>query len=226
MDKPNSGERETRNIPYKLAEVRADANSRVIEGYGIVFNSESRDLGGFKEIIEPGAVDGVLENSDVFALMNHDISRGVLARSTEGSGSMKLIKDQKGVKYKFEAPAFNLGNELLEGIQRKDIRNSSFAFSVSGGQRWVKREDGSYLRTITKFDEIFDMSPCYREAYQDTTVAIRSLDSFKKEGIPEETVKPDPAKTEFDNLPVTKRILSDEERLLRQLNYKFKITNR
>jgi hypothetical protein len=57
-------------------------------------------------------------------------------------------------------------------------------------------------------------------------VAIRSLDSFKKEGIPEETVKPDPAKTEFDNLPVTKRILSDEERLLRQLNYKFKITNR
>jgi HK97 family phage prohead protease len=219
-------EREIRNLPSHLAEVRASKDSRTIEGYGIVFNSESRDLGGFREIIEPGAVDKVLENSDVLALMNHDISRGVLARSSMGSGSMQLIPDSKGVKYKFDSPNFDLGNELLEGIRRGDIKSSSFAFSVGDGQRWVKRDDGSYLRIITKFDQIYDMSPTYREAYADTTVAIRSLDAFKKDEIPDEPGNPDPAITGSENLPVAKRILSDEEKHLRQLNYKFKLTNK
>jgi uncharacterized protein len=173
-------EREIRCVDSANAEIRLVKRTRNVEGYGIVFNKESKDLGGFKEIIDSEAVDGVLESSDVLALLNHDESRGVLARSTNGEGTLSLIKDKTGVKYLFEAPDTVLGDEVLSSVRRGDIRTSSFAFSVSpGGQKWEKRSDGSYLRTITKFDAIYDVSPVYREAYADTTVAIRSLSEIK-----------------------------------------------
>jgi uncharacterized protein len=156
-------------------------NSRTIEGYGIVFNKQSVLLGGvFSEIIKPEAVDGVIERSDILALINHDVSKGVLARSTNGKGTMSLTVDSKGVKYNFDAPNYELGNELIEGVKRGDIRTSSFAFTVAeGGDTWQPLEDGTYLRVITKFEELYDMSPCYREAYSDTTVALRSLTEIK-----------------------------------------------
>lgn len=173
-------EKEIRCIDSENSEIRLVKRTRKIEGYGIVFNKESKDLGGFKEMISPESVDNVLENSDVLALLNHDESKGVLARSTNGEGTLDLIVDKTGVKYSFEAPDTVLGDELLSGVRRGDIRTSSFAFSVSAdGQKWEKRSDDSYLRTITKFDAIYDVSPVYREAYADTTVAIRSLTNIK-----------------------------------------------
>ena len=182
------------------AEVRLQPNSRKVEGYGIVFNKLSQDLGGFREIIAPGAIEGVVERSDILALLNHDISKGVLARSTNGKGTMKIEADKKGAKYTFEAPKFAAGEELVEGIERGDIRGSSFAFTIAdpeNDQKWERQEDGTYLRTILKFGELFDMSPVYREAYQDTTVALRSMDKIvqppekpKVEEVRKEEVKP------------------------------------
>ena len=172
--------KEVRILEDDLAEVRAIGNSRNIEGFGIVFNSESRDLGGFTETILPEAINGVLERSDVLALMNHDISRGVLARSDKGHGSLKLSVSNKGVSYSFEAPSFDLGNELIEGIRRGDIKTSSFAFRIAdGGSKMERRSNGTYLRTISQFADISDMSPCYREAYENTSVALRSLEEFR-----------------------------------------------
>ena len=65
-------------------------SERWVEGYALVFNSESNDLGGFTEVIDPIALDGVLERSDIFCLLNHSKDRGVLARSKNGSGSLSL----------------------------------------------------------------------------------------------------------------------------------------
>jgi len=168
-------EKEVRSIDAQEAEVRVLRRGRTIEGYAIVFNKESKDLGGFKEVIKPEAVDGVLERSDVLALVNHNPDTGVLGTSTKGEGTLVLSVDNYGVKYRFDAPETALGDEVLWGVRHGDIKTSSFSFSVSGGQKWEKREDNSYMRTITKFDEIYDVSPVYREAYADTTVAVRSL---------------------------------------------------
>jgi HK97 family phage prohead protease len=222
-----TADRETRSLPAEMAEVRAEKDSRRIEGYGIVFNSLSKDLGGFREIIMDTSLDGVLEKSDVLAVLDHDKSRGVMARSKRMKGTLELKVDKKGMKYAFDAPTFDLGNQVLENIRRGDITTSSFAFAVAeNGQKWEKKTDGNYLRTIFKFEQIYDVSPVYREAYSDTTVAIRSLDTFKKDEIPDEPGNPDPANTGAENLPAEKRILSDEEKYMRQLNYKFKITNK
>lgn len=45
--------------------------SRKIEGYALVFNTESNDLGGFNEVIDSRALEGVIEKSDILCLLNH-----------------------------------------------------------------------------------------------------------------------------------------------------------
>lgn len=151
-----------------------DDSKRKIEGYAIVFNSLSHDLGGFREIISPDAIEGVLERSCILALLNHDESRGILARYKNGGGSLELTVDEKGLKYRFEAPNTQLGDELVEGIKRGDITTSSFAFTIAE-EEWSQNENGEHIRTIKKFEQLFDISPVYREAYGDTTVALRNL---------------------------------------------------
>lgn len=154
--------------------------SRTVSGYAIVFNSDSNDLGGFIERIEPTSLQGVVEKSDVLCLLNHNEDRGVLARSNKGEGSLTLEIDEIGLKYTFEAPNTALGDELLEGLRRGDISTSSFAFTV-GKDSWSKLEDGTYLRTINSINELFDVSPVYRAAYDATSVKAdsRGLDAIK-----------------------------------------------
>ena len=168
--------KEIRNFDIEL---RNQPETRLIEGYAIVFDSLSRDLGGFKEIIDKRALEGVLENSDILCLLNHNEDRGVLARSKYGKGSLTLAVDERGLKYSFEAPNTNLGNELLEGIKRGDISTSSFAFTIDKDE-WTKNNDGSYVRTIKKFKELFDVSPVYKEAYSDTSVALRKMQELEE----------------------------------------------
>ena len=152
---------------------------RTVEGYAIVFDSLSNDLGGFHEIIGRSALDGIIEKSDVLCLLNHNEDKGVLARSNKGVGSLTLSIDDRGLKYSFEAPNTALGDELLEGLRRGDISTSSFAFTVKSDS-WQKREDGSYLRTINSINELFDVSPVYKAAYSSTTVNTRGLDELKQ----------------------------------------------
>lgn len=167
-------------------EFRNDAENRHIEGYASVFNKRSLDLGGFQEIIAPGAFDDVIINSDVKALLDHNPQRGILARSRNGEGSLTLSIDGEGLKYSFDAPHTALGDEVIEGLVRGDYSQSSFAFTVQD-ESWTKEEDGRYLRTINKVGRLYDVSIVADPAYPDTSVAMRSLDAFKEtEQVPEE----------------------------------------
>ena len=155
--------------------------NRHIEGYAIVFNSLSNDLGGFREIIEQGAItDELIKNSDILCLMNHDIKKGVLARSYQGRGSLKLEIDEHGLHYSFEAPKTALGDEVLEGIRRGDISKCSFAF-VCGEDNWTKDENGEYIRHVKKIKNLYDVSLVYHPAYEETEAIAdtRGLDELK-----------------------------------------------
>ena len=157
------------------------SESRHIEGYAIVFNSLSNDLGGFREIIEQGAItDELIKNSDIICLMNHDIKKGLLARSYQGRGSLKLDIDEHGLHYSFEAPKTALGDEVLEGIRRGDISKCSFAF-VCGEDNWTKDENGEYIRHVKKIKNLYDVSLVYHPAYEETEVKAdtRGLDELK-----------------------------------------------
>lgn len=175
-------------------------DSRTVEGYAVVFNSQSEDL-GFYETINPAAVtEEVLMRSDVFCLFNHDQDK-VLARSKYGTGSLQLQLDEQGLKYTFTAPNTDLGDELLEYLRRGDIDSSSFAFTVStdeGSEVWTTGTDGRQYREILKIDELHDVSPVWNPAYSSTSVSQRTLNKLnqlremqdeKEKDLQEETVE-------------------------------------
>lgn len=159
-------------------EVRNENNSRHISGYAVVFDSESKLIDNeFYEIVDKRAFDGVIEKSDVYCYLDHNRNKGVLARCNKGVGSLKLSVDNRGLKYEFEAPNTELGNTLIEHIKRGEISTSSFAFTIAENV-YEKRSDGTILRTITKFDRLFDVSPVFCPAYDATTVDLRSYNQF------------------------------------------------
>lgn len=162
--------REIRNLQSPLT-AATEEDKRTIEGYALLFGVRSDGL-CFEETIEAGALDGVIEKSDVFALLNHDRSRGILARSKKGAGSLTLAVDSKGLRYTFEAPHTALGDELLENIRRGEVSESSFAFDVEKDV-WEKKKDGTWKRTIQKIGNLYDVSPVYSAAYSKTSVYMR-----------------------------------------------------
>ena len=181
--------REIRTTAYQVQGTGESEEKRTVEGYAILFNTPSDGL-YFEEVIERGALDGVLEKSDVFALLNHSQSRGILARSNNGSGSLSLNVDEKGLKYRFEAPKTALGDELLENIRRGEISASSFCFDVEK-DTWEKKNDGTWKRTVSKIGNLYDVSPVYNAAYSKTSVYMRGKEIAeeelrKKATIPEE----------------------------------------
>lgn len=192
-------------------ELRDEPESRHIEGYGSVFNERSLDLGGFVEMIAPGAFDGVIERSDVKCYLDHNPGKGILARSRNGKGSLSLVVDEKGLQYSFDAPKTSLGDEVVEGLKRGDYSQSSFAFTVDD-EVWTKEADGTYLRTITKIGGLYDVSIVANPAYEGTSVALRSLDAFKaQEEIPVEVREEEP-KTEDVKEEEVKETEPEEEK--------------
>lgn len=162
-----------------------NSETRTVEGYAVVFNSQSEDL-GFFETIAPSAVTvDVINRSDVFALLNHNPDK-VLARCRYGEGSLSLSIDEKGLKYSFQAPNTELGNELIEHIRRGEIDSSSFAFIVSadeGSEKW-ENINGTTYRTINKIECLCDVSPVWQPAYSATSVSARAkemLNEMEKE---------------------------------------------
>ena len=158
-------------------------------------------MGFFVEIIDEGALEGVLGKSDVLCVLNHDVRKGVLARCNREKGSLELSVDSQGLKYRFDAPSTALGDELLEGLRRGDISASSFSFTC-GKDEWSKLPEGIYLRRILRFGSLIDVSPVYHPAYADTNVYIdkRGMDAMV------EAEKTAPPATYFDGLRKKLRI--------------------
>lgn len=162
---------------FYSSEVRASKESRQVDGYAALFNSDSELLyGSFIERIAPGAFDEVLKD-DTVALFNHDPNL-VLARNGK---TMVLVQDDKGLRYQFEAPNTTAGNDLIENLRNGNISQSSFGFTVAS-EEWTYSEDSKpSIRTITKIKRLYDVSPVTYPAYPDTSVGLRNFESLKKE---------------------------------------------
>lgn len=150
-----------------------------IRGHAAIFNELSVDLGGFREKIDPGAFAKSILEDDVRALWNHNADM-VLGRNK--SGTLKLTEDERGLAIEIDPPDTQLGRDVMCLMQRGDVTQMSFGFTVpDGGERW-EMIGGVAIRTLTAVN-LFDVSPVTYPAYEGTDVAARSvLEAAKKAG--------------------------------------------
>ena len=132
---------------------------------------------GFVEIIEKGAFADALKSSDVRALFNHDDS---LVLGRQSAGTLKLYEDEIGLRYEITPPDTQFARDLIVSLQRGDIKESSFAFSMKNGAEQWQDNATPIIRKIIKIGEIFDISPVTYPAYPATTsgISTRSLEDI------------------------------------------------
>ena len=207
--------KEIRTIDVQDLELRMDGDNQTVVGYASVYDSESNDLGGFREYIAKGAFEGRL-NDDVRFLINHD---GLpLARTT--NGTLTLSTDERGLKYEAKISDTSIGRDLLTLMKDGTINQSSFAFIVEDDSWEFK--DGVNIRTINKIGRLYDVSAVTYPAYEEASVGLRSMEKWQ-EALKEEQLKAnlekekeERAKEEKD---LTKRSLA--EMRLNIINKKF-----
>lgn len=191
----------------KLKRSADGEETRTIEGYAVVFNTRSQLLPDYnvyrlvQEVIDPAAIDeNLLRSCDIKALLEHNQNR-MLARSYNGAGTLTLTKDERGIKYSFEAPDTAEGNYALEMVRRGDLFGSSFAYTtdeaIDGSVTYTKEGD-TLIRTVHKIDKLYDVSIVSDPAYLDTSVTARSLD--KALNIPEPKQENDEWKVDVEAL--------------------------
>lgn len=167
-------------------ELRQENGKDQVVGWGAVFGVKSRMIYEkgklFYEQIERGAFDDVLARIDelnVIANRDHDNTK-MLARSR--SKTLSLSVDEKGLRYEFTMPNTTLGNDTKEMMERGDLNESSFAFTVDKkDEEWTRDEDGIPLRKIKRVSGLYDVAIVGTGAYPTTDVstALRGLEEFE-----------------------------------------------
>lgn len=156
-------------------EIRIADKGKVAAGYAALFDKETNIGGYFREKIAKGAFSKSLKESDVRALIDHDSGR-VIGRST--SGTLRLKEDSTGLSVEIDLPDTNDGRDLAVQLERGDISGMSFGFRVTHDE-WDESGDIP-IRTIHEV-ELFEVSAVAFPAYDDTFIALRSLDDARKE---------------------------------------------
>lgn len=170
----------------KSSEIRAieptddDDNStgKQLEGYALMFNQPSKDLGGFIEEIDPQALQNT-DLSQVLFLNDHNFNQPI---AKVGSG-LTLDVDDQGLHFivdiddsvSYEADLYNL-------IQKGVVTSMSFGFELpddGSGEAWTEDPTtGVVTRLITNIQTLYEISAVSIPAYDASTVATRGYDSF------------------------------------------------
>lgn len=153
-------------------EFRATPDGKKVKaaGYAAVFNKRSQNLGGFVEVVAPGAFKKTLQEQDVRALFNHD-PNALLGRS--GSGTLTIEEDETGLAYEVTLPDTTVGRDVANLLERGDLAGSSFGFRTIEDD-WGETEEEFPLRTL-KAVSLRDVGPVVFPAYSDSSSALRSL---------------------------------------------------
>jgi len=163
------------------AEVRASTGADgtvTIEGYAVVWNRYSSNLGGYVEQIDPAAFDDSLGNDDQIASYNHDYA-SILGRRS--AGNLVLTKDGTGLRYTITGAASDPDViRVAEKVRAGSVVGSSFTFrSMPDGEAWSYTSEGFPLVTVARAS-IYEVAPVVWPAYSATAedglaVGLRSL---------------------------------------------------
>jgi len=156
-----------RHKQYFACELRAEqrGGKRRIVGQ-IPYFTKSRDLGGFKEVLLPGCFSESLKRNDppIVAFWNHNSDQilGSTANQT-----LRFQDTATALKFEILAPQTTYGRDAVELIGNGTVDGCSFAFNVNR-ERWTEAS----IREVIAAD-LYEVSPCTRPAYPDTSVDVR-----------------------------------------------------
>ena len=151
-----------------ILQTRSEESEKVIEGYFVVFNSETELFPGAYEEIAPEAFDKTLSN-DIRALINHDTNL-VLGRNK--AGTLELKVDSRGLwgSIKINENDTDAMN-LYERVKRGDVDQCSFGFNIIREDTEF-RDDGTVKWIIREVD-LHEVSVVTFPAYESTGVQAR-----------------------------------------------------
>ena len=195
---PADYERRTFERPVQLRAAPEGSDSPgTLTGYAAVFNSESRDLGGWTEVIDPAAFgapgdEGALDiarHHRVIARINPDSN---LLLGTTDAGTLRVYVDEIGLPYEVDLPNTTAGRDAAVLAARGDFAFSSFAFyTLPGGSEWRENEQGQLVRRVMSA-QLVDVAPVADPAYWGSSVGLRDfdLDAIRKELRSEDPTEP------------------------------------
>jgi hypothetical protein len=198
---------ETREFEISL-ELREDGDQMTLTGYAALFNSRSENLGGFTEVIAPGAFSRSLKSrNDIKLLWNHDTS--AVLGSTR-SGTLKLVEDERGLRVEASLPNTTHGRDARELVKRGDVTGFSFGFTIPGrgGDEWNAEGTERTLKSVRLHEVSLTPFPAYTAT--NGTAQMRGLDKVAKRA----EVDPDQLADSLLKLEQGEEISSDDRNLL------------
>lgn len=158
---------ERRSFGLANIQVRAATQDRLkFVGEAVVYDQLSDDLGGWQEVIKPGAASRTLAaNPDVRFLINHNADL-LLARTT--SGTLSLSESESGVGVEADMADVSYARDLAVLLERGDLNQMSFGF-------WVVSDSWSgNLHEVREFDlDGGDVSAVTFPAFPQTSAELR-----------------------------------------------------
>jgi Escherichia/Staphylococcus phage prohead protease len=160
MNRPKCGTLEQRDAPFSGAAITVD--DRRLRGL-IPYGVESRDLGGWTEVVEPGALRNA-DTSELIATVDHaGMPLGRLS-----SGTLSVEDGANGYGWSVELPESRA--DVREAVERGDIVGGSWRMIV-GRDHWV-----GDVRHIDEIRELRDVcvAGSHSPAYPAATVEYRT----------------------------------------------------
>lgn len=165
-------------------ELRAESqgDELALAGYACSFNQLSRDLGGFREQVAPGAFKRSIERGDdCKALLNHD-PNNILGRRK--NNTLKVSEDERGLKFRCVLDSNQQAHrDIHASVKRGDIDECSFSFRVPPqGDMWDEANDENgqrFIRRTLLNVDLYDVSAVVYPAYDSpgsTEVQARAAD--------------------------------------------------
>lgn len=163
---------EERAFPFELRQ--ADDGHKIV-GHAAVFNQWSEDLGGFQEMIRPGAFAKTIQEADIRALFNHD-SNYVLGRNK--AGTLTLAEDAKGLAIQIEPPETTWAKDLQVSMKRGDVNQMSFMFQTVRDE-WNNQDPKAIKRELVEV-KLYDVSVVTFPAYPQTLAHVRLMEAINR----------------------------------------------
>lgn len=154
--------------PLELRDAETDHGT--LAGYGLLFNTKSVDLGGYKETISVGAVD-LQKVRDVKFLVAHD---DALLLGRTKNDTLRLAVDERGVSFTLTLPDTALAHDTRELVRLGTLDGMSFGFRTIADEWSPDRRS----RTVTKL-ELLELSAVSFPAYEATHVEAREVEEAR-----------------------------------------------